>query len=211
MMRGYLEEAILQDVGDHQLLSTLHFSGKYECEPKWAIGPFQKEKSLTFKLKGQWSDPLNIGWKSGFLFNASLIEHDGKLFLFYRAAPKKETLCSRIGVAMYVEESGWSDYGQNPLIYPTADNEIMGCEDPKIYRAEGQYFMFYNGVWPVNKEQAEKVRQSMGYDLSVGCDIKMAVSDDLLNWRKGKLSFLTKCRNIGPKVRSYPVIQKAML
>lgn len=184
LMRMYYEDALALDVGEHSLLSTLHFSGKYDREPDWAVGPFVKEERLTFKREEQWNDPYDFGWRSGFLFNASLMEHEGKLHLFYRAAPKKETLGSRIGLAIYEEGKGWTDYENNPLVYPTTDNELIGCEDPKIYRAEGRYFMFYNGVWPVSEEQAARVEASMGHKMTVGCDIKVAVSDDLLHWEK---------------------------
>ncbi|OUS74905.1 hypothetical protein B1748_20220 [Paenibacillus sp. MY03] len=183
-MKEHYEASLAMNVGDHAWLSTLYFSGAYEEEPDWAIGPFVKEERMTFQLGRQWRDPYDFGWKSGFLFNPSLIERDGKLYMFYRAAPKKEATGSRIGLAVYEEGAGWSDCGHNPIIYPTVDNELLGCEDPKVYEADGKYYMFYNGVWPVSEEQAASVRESMGYEVQVGCDINMAVSDDLLHWEK---------------------------
>ncbi|WP_431280274.1 hypothetical protein [Leifsonia poae] len=59
----------------------------------------------------------------------------------------------------------------NPVIYPTLENEVLGCEDPKIYAVDGRYVLFYNAIW----------RTPSG---DVGCDIMSAVSDDLENWEK---------------------------
>jgi predicted GH43/DUF377 family glycosyl hydrolase len=83
-------------------------------------------------------DPTNIGWTASSVFNPSLIFHDGQLMLFYRASPRMESVASRIGIAVRVPEKGWTDSPENPIIYPTQDNEIYGCEDPKIYRHDGR-------------------------------------------------------------------------
>ena len=65
-----------------------------------------------------------------------------------------ESTASRIGMAVYVPGTGWSDSQENPVIYPTQDNELYGCEDPKIYQKDGRYFLFYNGVFPIDRDDA---------------------------------------------------------
>ncbi|WP_058303001.1 glycoside hydrolase family 130 protein [Gorillibacterium timonense] len=185
IMKEQYRKAMAMEVGDHALLSTLDFAGSYADNPDWAIGPFRQEVDMTFKLDRHWRDPYNFGWRSGFLFNPSLIERNGKLYMFYRAAPRKETLGSRIGLAVYDPDSRtWTDYEENPVIYPTDENELVSCEDPKIYRAGDRYYLFYNGIWPLDEGEEEIARQSMGEEVAVGCDIKVAVSDDLLHWEK---------------------------
>ncbi len=151
-------------------------------KPDWAIGPFEKNDAMTYRKTAEWSDPHNIGWRSGFIFNPSLIEHEGKLYMFYRAAPKKETLCSRIGLAIYDPETGWEDYPGNPVIYPQEENEILSCEDPKIYKLEDKFVMFYIGVAELPKTADDSVLGDI--PMEVACHIKMAVSRDLFHWEK---------------------------
>lgn len=165
-------------------LSTDQFSADWDDRPDWAIGPFRKDEDLTFRPQGQWPDPTGIGWTSASIFNPSLIERDGVLHLFYRASPRKESLESRIGTAVHTPGHGWTE-GQNPVVYPTLDNELLGVEDPKVYSAEGRYYLFYNGIWPLAGTSEAEVYPSPGWPLGdVGCDINLAVSDDLVHWEK---------------------------
>ncbi len=161
-----------------------HFSGRYEHNPDWAIGPFRRDDALTFSPTGQWPDPTGVGWSASAVFNPSVIEHDGRLVVFYRASPSMESVASRIGMAVHDPAAGWRDHPGNPVVYPTLDNEVHGCEDPKIYRADGRYFLFYNGVFPIDPADAARF-PSPGSPLEgVGCDINLAVSDDLSEWTK---------------------------
>lgn len=167
-----------------QHLSQDHFSAHYEHTPDWAIGPFRRDSSLTFAPSGQWPDPTGIGWTASAIFNPSLIRHDGRLVVFYRASPSMESTASRIGMAVHDPATGWTDSSRNPLIYPTMDNELHGCEDPKIYRADGRYFLFYNAVFPVDPADAARYLSPNYAIEDIGCDINLAVSDDLVNWTK---------------------------
>ena len=179
-----IEDALGRELpGTISEITTEEFGCDPKNKPAWAIGPFRKNEAMTFRKEGQWTDPLHVGWKCGFIFNSSLLEHDGRLFLFYRAAPKKETLCSRIGLAVYESGVGWKDYEQNPIVFPTEENELLGCEDPKVYRVNDGFVMFYHGIWPLSDEQKAGASVA-GMPMEVGCDIKMAVSKDLFHWEK---------------------------
>lgn len=134
-------------------ISMQALCNQFQEFPDWCIGPIQKDHSLTFKKTTQWNDPTGIGWKAGFLFNPSTIVHDGKLYLFYRAAPKKESLSSRIGLAIYDEKNEWTDYAENPIIFPQTEDEVVSTEDPKIYRLEDGYILFYNGIGEVTADK----------------------------------------------------------
>ena len=163
-------------------ISIEEFGCEKETKPSWAIGPFAKNEAMTYKKTARWNDPTGIGWRSGFIFNPSLIEHDGKLYMFYRAAPKKETLCSSIGLAIYDPENGWKDYENNPVIFPEEENEVLSCEDPKVYKLNDLFIMFYIGVSELPARDDPQMLGNM--PMEVGCHVKMAVSRDLLHWEK---------------------------
>lgn len=165
-------------------LSQSTFLGQFPPDTDWAIGPFERLSGLDFTPEGQWHDPAGIGWTSESIFNPTLIARDDELHLFYRASPKKESLASRIGHAVFTERDGWVDDAANPIVPPSLDNETLGVEDPKIYRADGRWFLFYNGIFAVT--DADRSRYpSPGYPVdSIGCDINVAVSDDLHTWSK---------------------------
>lgn len=162
------------------------FFRQYESTPPWCIGPMKKDDSMTFRKTKQWADPTDTGWKSGFLFNPSAIEKDGKLFLFYRAAPKVETLCSRIGLAVYSEETGWKDYEHNPIVFPVEEiDEVYGTEDPKVYQINDEsYILFYNGIAPMT-EDARRELEAEGLEVpELICTVKAMVSRDLYHWER---------------------------
>ena len=177
-----LEESSKKNDADY---SMEYFFGQYGKSPSWCIGPMKKDESLTFRKNVQWNDPTETGWKSGFLFNPSAIEKDGKLYLFYRAAPRMETLCSRIGLAVYTEEKGWEDYQNNPVVFPVVEDEVYGTEDPKVYQIkDDSYILFYNGVSPITEEVRAELTAEGTEVPSLVCTVKAMVSKDLLHWER---------------------------
>lgn len=150
----------------------------------WAPGPFAADPALTFELEGQWADPAGVGWTSEAIFNPTLVVRGDELHVFYRASPRKESLSSRIGHAVYVAGQGWRDDPRNPVIFPTLPNEELGVEDPKIYRHDGRYVMFYNAIFE-NTAADRAAHPSPGYPVGdIGVDINVAISDDLVHWEK---------------------------
>lgn len=194
-LQTVLDEALVHRNELTGALSQLTFSSPAAYEPgrpDWAVGPFTADPAFTFTLDGQWPDPDGLGWTSESLYNPSLIEHDGTLHLFYRASPRKESLGSRIGHATLAltpdgepaPGAAWVDDPANPVVRPTLDDELFGTEDPKVYRAEGRFWLFYNGVFPIT-EEARVAHPSPGYPVqAVGIDLLVAVSDDLVTWQK---------------------------
>lgn len=171
------------------VISTEQFSAHYEARPDWAIGPFVRDDSLTFAPTGQWTDPTSIGWTSESIFNPTLIARGDELHMFYRASPRKESTSSRIGHAVHSAGRGWEDDPGNPVIFPTLENEVLGCEDPKVYAIGGRYVMFYNGIRSIAGSPDRDAFPSPDYPLGdVGCDIMVAVSDDLYHWEKRGLA-----------------------
>jgi hypothetical protein len=180
LARNYREAAALRKIH----VSQDHFSARYDEDADWALGPFTRDESLTFTPTKAWPDPTNVGWTASAIFNPSLILHDGRLVAFYRASPSMESTASRIGMAVHRPETGWIDSDDNPMIYPTQANELHGCEDPKIYRSDGRYFLFYNGIFPIDARDATAY-PSPNFEIgNLGCDINLAISDDLGSWTK---------------------------
>ena len=182
--RACFEEAMAREIPD--VISEIGVE-QFNCDPAdrkaWTVGPFEKRPDMTFRKTTVWKDPLEIGWRSHSIFNPSLIGHGDRLYMFYRAAPKKETLCSRIGLAIYDPGEGWRDYPDNPVIFPEDGDEVLGCEDPKVYRVGDDLFvMFYNGISDLPPRCGD-VRPGEA-PAEIACHIRMAVSRDLLHWEK---------------------------
>lgn len=57
---------------------------------------------------------------------------------------------------------------QNPVIFPTLPNEVLGTEDPRLFHLNGTYYTFYSGT-------------SAGTD---AVDINETTSTDLVHWTK---------------------------
>ncbi|RHZ64959.1 glycoside hydrolase family 130 protein [Aspergillus thermomutatus] len=108
-------------------------------------------------------NPANA-WESAYLYNPSAIVLDDKVFLLYRAQDEEKT--SSIGLA-------WSEDGYNftrynkPVVSATEWYEhIGGCEDPRVVRVNGTFYLTYTG-----------------YD-NVTARLCLATSTDLVNWKK---------------------------
>ncbi|AZC12993.1 hypothetical protein DT073_04070 [Microbacterium sp. ABRD28] len=189
-LRDAYEEALKFDHPLTSHITTDQFSRSYPRTPEWVVGPFQRDDALTFRQASEWPDPADIGWRNGFVFNPSILNADGELHLFYRASPRKESMSSRIGHAVYTRSAGWIDDPANPVVISTFDNEGLSVEDPKVYRRhDGLYVMFYNGIWATDGADELTRYPSPGYPLDeVGCDIMVATSADLQSWTKHGLA-----------------------
>lgn len=127
--------------------------------PTFPLLPFQKYANNPILSPY----PAN-NWESAFLYNPTAIVLNETIFLLYRAQNASKT--SSIGLA-------WSTDGYNftrlntPIIYATEDYEtIGGCEDPRIVRVNGSFYVTYTA-----------------YN-NVSAQLVMAISQDLLNWTK---------------------------
>ena len=103
-------------------------------------------------------------WESAYLYNPSAIVIDDKVWLLYRAQNESKT--SSVGLA-------WSDDGYNftrydkPVLSPTEPYEMDGgCEDPRVVRVNGTFYMTYTGY------DGETAR------------LCLATSRDLVSWKK---------------------------
>jgi len=165
-------------------LSQLTFLDQQTESVDWAPGPFVQDQSLTFAPTSSWPDPSETGWTARSIFNPSVIAVNDELHVFYRAAPRKESLHSRIGHASYQPNNGWADDPANPVVWPTLPNEQLGVEDPKIYRGDDGFVLFYNAIFePTVADRTVHAHDGVLFE-GVGCDINVATSPDLQTWTK---------------------------
>ena len=89
----------------------------------------------------------------GAVFNCAAV-YDGKLVhMLYRAIGEYDGYISRFGYA--VSEDGFNFQRFNhPVFEPQANYEAWGCEDPRITKVEGKYYITYTALY--NRAFSEK-------------------------------------------------------
>lgn len=104
-------------------------------------------------------------WESAYVYNPTAIVVDDTVWLLYRAQNKSKT--SSIGLA-------WSRNGidftrhDKPVLEPTESYETPGgCEDPRITRINGTFYLTY-----------------VGFESGLTAHLCLATSTDLVNWKK---------------------------
>ena len=108
-------------------------------------------------------NPAN-GWESAYLYNPSAIIIDDKVWLLYRA--QNQTKTSSIGLAWSSDGYNFTRYN-NPVLSPSEPYELPGgCEDPRVIRVNGTFYMTYTG-----------------YD-GTTARLCLATSTDLVTWKK---------------------------
>src|SRR5687768_3079433 len=91
-------------------------------------------------------------WRQLAAFNPSPAAKDGKLHLIYRAMTDpmlyhdQRLSLSSIGHVVS-DETNSKDLGKHsPLIAPTEDWELFGCEDPRVTLVDDTYYIFYTAI-----------------------------------------------------------------
>ena len=80
-------------------------------------------------------------WELGGTFNPGAVSGDGVIHILYRAVDKGGT--SRLGYARSLDGDGISTRSQKPVLEPLSDWEEFGCEDPRITRIDGRFYVTY--------------------------------------------------------------------
>lgn len=128
-----------------------------------ALGPYKKRENPILK-------PQKGTFYSEAAFNPTAIEKDGALFFLFRASDRgeqKDPLWAQIGLAKSRDGLHLLAHPK-PVISPEYAYEIRGCQDPRLVKIRGTYYLTYNGV-------------DGGYERSEIC---LASSNDLLYWKK---------------------------
>lgn len=123
--------------------------------------------------------PQGDGWESAGVFNPTVVRHDGKVVMLYRAQDRSGT--SRLGYATSADGVHFTRRAE-PVLSPEAEYEKDGgVEDPRLVKIGDTYYLTYTGY---NKKDAQ---------------LCLATSKDLLKWdRKGVMLPAYKGRwNVG--------------
>jgi len=106
--------------------------------------------------------PQGDGWEAAGTFNPSVVRHDGKIVMLYRAQDRTGT--SRLGYATSPDGIRFTRRPE-PVLSPETDYERGGgVEDPRLVRFGDTYYLTYTGY---NKKDAQ---------------LCLATSKDLVHW-----------------------------
>lgn len=98
------------------------------------------------------------------VLNPAVIKVGNTIHLFYRAVAKDNY--STIGYCMLTSPMVVKERSDKPMLFPQADYELQGIEDPRIVDIEGTYYLSYTAYDGVNALGA------------------LATSKDLIHWEK---------------------------
>jgi predicted GH43/DUF377 family glycosyl hydrolase len=104
------------------------------------------------------------GFENEGVLNPAAIDHDGTIYLFYRAVSKGNH--STIGLCTLTDPLIVDNRQDEPVIFPQNDYECQGVEDPRIVKIEDKFYLSYTAYDGVNALGA------------------IACSTDLLTWHK---------------------------
>ena len=110
-------------------------------------------------------------WENSVIYSPWLVSHAGQFWNFYNAKGVENR--EQIGVATSEDLIHWKRYTANPVL----GNDLGGYDaimaaDPKVYRHENYWMMFYFGA--SNKSKDKKLH----------AHVMMAFSRDLIHWQK---------------------------
>ncbi|MCU1680896.1 MAG: family 43 glycosylhydrolase [Amycolatopsis sp.] len=86
--------------------------------------------------------PQGTGWESSNLYNPAAIVVEDQVVLLYRG--HSIDLISRIGIATSTDGFHF-EREPDPVLVPEHDYERKGCEDPRVSRIDGTYYLTYTG------------------------------------------------------------------
>ena len=94
----------------------------------------------------------NQSWESEAVFNGCPVQKGDKIFLLYRAispphyhaAAKTKLMVSGIGIAESKDGVNFSN--RKSFIAPEESWERFGCEDPRVTKLGGKYYIFYTAL-----------------------------------------------------------------
>lgn len=112
----------------------------------------------------------NRAWEGHATFNWCPIDYNGKTFVVYRAVSSHDPIIpdpkQRSIVAVAETHDTVSYENRRELIIPEYDWEKFGCEDPRVVRMDGRFYIFYTAL-------------SMYPYSADGIRVAVAISDDM--------------------------------
>src|SRR5690606_31565101 len=86
--------------------------------------------------------PRGDSWESANLYNPAALVDGDEVLLLYRA--HADDIVSHIGLARSRDGVNFTREDE-PILSPVEDYERYGCEDPRIARIDGTYYLTYTG------------------------------------------------------------------
>jgi predicted GH43/DUF377 family glycosyl hydrolase len=125
--------------------------------PRFPLGPFRPYPDNPILR------PRGNSWESANLYNPAAIVEDDQVLLLYRA--HAEDIISHVGLAR--SSDGYHfEREPAPILSPEHPWESRGCEDPRVSKINGTYYLTYTG-----------------YD-GTTAQLCLATSTDLHDWTK---------------------------
>ncbi len=84
---------------------------------------------------------MEIGWETSGTFNPGAIADGQSIHLLYRAVDANWV--SRLGYARTLDGKTMEVRSREPVLTPSGDWEEFGCEDPRITRFDGTFYVTY--------------------------------------------------------------------
>lgn len=119
---------------------------------------------IAVKKEGILLKKTTLGFESEAVLNPGVISYNGIIYLFYRAVSKGNY--SSIGFCKLKDPLVVEERSDTPVLFPQADYESHGVEDPRIVKIDGLYYLTYTAYDGVNALGA------------------LAVSKDLIHFEK---------------------------
>jgi predicted GH43/DUF377 family glycosyl hydrolase len=129
-----------------------------------------------FTVKREPENPLispvtDHGWEEVATCNGCPVQDGDTMHMLYRAMEKPDRLRAaglHRSVVGYAKSTDGVEFtGRRPLIIPTEEWDMYGCEDPRITKLEDTFYIFYTGLsnFPLNAEGIK-----IGVALSKDCE-----------------------------------------
>jgi predicted GH43/DUF377 family glycosyl hydrolase len=119
-------------------------------------------------------------WESKRVFNCAAVYEKGKVHLVYRAQGEDEV--SRFGYACSSDGYHIDERFDSPIFSPAHHFESFGCEDPRITRIRGDYYVCYTAYGKSRRyHRADKTRLAQVGITSIRVNDFL---DHRWNWRK---------------------------
>ncbi len=119
---------------------------------------------IAIKKLGVLLEKTEVGFESDGVLNPAVIKEGNDIHIFYRAVAKGNF--STMGYCKLNSAHKVVERSDMPILFPQADYESQGVEDPRIVKIESTYYLTYTAYDGVNALGA------------------LATSEDLVHWVK---------------------------
>ncbi|MCD6418132.1 glycosidase [bacterium] len=87
----------------------------------------------------------DVPWEKEAVFNPGVTVHQGKIYMLYRAIGEYEVYASSLGLAISEDGVHFQRFPE-PVFSPAEPYDRYGCEDPRITRLDGRFYITYTAL-----------------------------------------------------------------